>query len=153
METFNQFKYSRTSTVIALSNIDKAKWDEQPDGYPNTVRWNAGHIYVTAEEFLNKADHDYQIVYPEWISLFIDGTHPSKWGENVPNAEEIIAALKEQEERIILHFEGKLRNTASQTQTFHALSLNTSEAALQFVTWHEGIHLGIVKSLSLALKD
>ncbi|MFK4997402.1 DinB family protein [Bacillus sp. N9] len=51
MEALKLFKYSRTSTLIALSKIDEKKWDEQPAGYPNTVRWNAGHVYITAEDF------------------------------------------------------------------------------------------------------
>lgn len=150
MESFNQFKYSRTSTMIGLNNIAREKWDIQPNGFPNTIRWNAGHIYVTAEEFLNKADHQYEITHPDWIALFIDGTHPSEWDDTVPSAEEIMIELKEQEGRIIRFFDGKLQNKASEQQDIHALSINTVEAALQFVTWHEGIHLGIIKSLNLA---
>lgn len=153
MESFNQFNYSRTSTVIGLSNIPQDKWDIQPSGYPNTIRWNAGHIYVTAEEFLNKADKNYEIAHPEWFNLFLDGTRPEDWGNNVPDREELLEAFKGQEKRIVRFFEGKLENKASELQTFHALKIDTVEAALQFVTWHEGIHLGIIKSLSLAVDN
>ena len=45
------FKYSRTSTLIGLGNIDKSKWDEQPDGYPNTIRWNAVISFVQQRSF------------------------------------------------------------------------------------------------------
>lgn len=152
METFHQLNYARTSTIIGLSNIDESFWDEQPDGYPNTVRWNAGHVFVTAEVFLNKADKTYEIAHPDWVSFFIDGTRPSEWNETPPSKDEIIAALKEQEERIVNHFNGKLKKKADEVQTFHALSLDTAEAALQFLIWHEGIHLGIIKSLKLAVK-
>ncbi|NEU32230.1 DinB family protein [bacterium LRH843] len=153
MDTLHQFQYSRTSTLIALTNIDKDLWDVHPSGYPNTIRWNAGHIYVTAEEFLNKADNNYKITHPEWIQFFIDGTHPDHWNNEVPILEDIMTALKEQDERITNYFSGKLRNDASETVTLHALSIDTVDASLQFVTWHEGIHLGIMKSLKLAIAE
>ena len=146
------FKYSRTSTLIGLGNIDKRKWDEQPDGYPNTIRWNAGHVFCTAEEFLNKADDNYEVYFPEWNALFIDGTHPSQWNGKAPSADDIIAALKEQGDRIYDYFNGKLQNEATEHLTFHSLTMDTAGASLQFVTWHEGIHLGIIKSLSNAIK-
>lgn len=152
MASLNQFQFSRTSTKIGLTNIDQSIWDEQPSGFPNTIRWNAGHIYVTAEEFLNKADNNYEITHPEWIAYFIDGTHPSEWNDDVPTASAIMTALVEQEERIIQYFNNKLQNKSSEEHQIHALSLDTVDAAVQFVTWHEGIHLGIIKSLSYVLK-
>ncbi|HLR40739.1 MAG TPA: DinB family protein [Virgibacillus sp.] len=153
MESLNLFKYSRAATLILLSKIEEHKWDVQPENFPNTIRWNAGHVYITAEDFLNKADHNYKVTPPEWVDLFLDGTRPSEWKDkDVPSVEEIIAALKEQEDRIYHHFNGKQQNKASEDHIIRTLNLNTVEAALQFVTWHEGIHLGIMKSLSDVLE-
>src|SRR5690625_6088253 len=91
MESLNLFKYSRAATLILLSKIEEHKWDVQPENFPNTIRWNAGHVYITAEDFLNKADHNYKITPPEWVDLFLDGTRPSEWKDkDVPSTEEII---------------------------------------------------------------
>lgn len=152
LESLNLFKYSRAATLILLSKIENNQWDVQPEGFPNTIRWNAGHVYITAEEFLNKADHNYKITPPEWMELFLDGTHPSEWNQPVPSPEEIIAALKEQEGRIYNYFKGKQQNKASEDHIIRTLTLDTVEAAIQFVTWHEGIHLGITKSINDVLK-
>lgn len=152
MEALKLFKYSRTATLIALSKFEENKWDEQPVGYPNTIRWNAGHVYITAEDFLNKADKNYEIIHPEWKDYFLDGTHPSKWNNEVPSTSEIIAALKEQEDRIFNYFHGKIDNEATEKLEIRTLILDTVESSIQFVTWHEGIHLGIIKSLDIALK-
>lgn len=51
MESLQMFAYSRTSVLIALQNINESKWDNQPSSFPNTIRWNAGHMYITAEVF------------------------------------------------------------------------------------------------------
>lgn len=141
------FKYSRTSTLILLSQIDEDKWDTQPDSFPNTVRWNAGHVYVTAEEYLADADETYSIVHPEWLDLFLDGTRPSEWTGYVPTKDEIIEALKTQETRLENHFKDKLNDSASIARDINGTLLETVNESLQFVTWHEGIHLGFTNAL------
>lgn len=152
METLNMFEYSRAALLIALGNTKEGTWDERIEGFPNTIRWNAGHMYITAEDYLSKADHNYEIIHPEWYDFFIDGTSPFKWEKEPPAVEEIMDALKKQGERIIEFFKGKLKNEASETVDIRYLKLDTVDAALQFVTWHDGIHLGIVKSMQYVMK-
>ena len=78
---------------------------------------------------------------------------PSEWPENVPSKEDIIEALVEQEKRIEAFFEGKYDNAASKVRDLNGGTvLETVDDSLQFVTWHEGIHLGVMKSLRLAIK-
>lgn len=151
MESIKLFKYSRTSTLILLTKINDEYWDVQPEGYPNTVRWNAGHVYATAEDYLVDADKNYMVVHPEWFDLFLDGTRPSEWTGYVPTKDEIIDALKEQEVRIVNHFKNKLNDQASLIRNINNTLLDTVDASLQFVTWHEGIHLGVTNSLSKQL--
>lgn len=146
------FEYSRAALLIALKNTKVGTWDERVEGFPNTIRWNAGHMYVTAEEYLNKADKNYEIIHPEWFDFFIDGTSPFKWEKEPPAVEVILDALKKQGERILECFEGRLNHAASETVDIRYLKLDTVDAALQFVTWHDGIHLGIVKSMQYVMK-
>ena len=150
--TIKMFKYSRTSTLIFLNNTDENLWDIQPDKFSNTIRWNAGHVFVTAEDYLTDADENYQQTLPEWDQLFLDGTRPSEWTGDIPTKAEIIDALKEQEERIEKHFENILQEQASVPRDVHGTILDTKDASLQFVTWHEGLHLGVKKSLRNVVK-
>ncbi|HEY4601491.1 MAG TPA: DinB family protein [Cerasibacillus sp.] len=146
MESLEMFAYSRTCVLIALQNIHENKWDNQPNDFPNTIRWNAGHMYMTTEVFLNKADPNYTIMYPQWKKLFINGTRSSEWIDEPPSKEKIISALDEQKKRILTTYSpDDLKKEAAEIQVFHALSLHTVEATLQFITWHDGLHLGIFK--------
>lgn len=147
MQTMNMFKYSRTSTLILLKNIDEALWDIQPDELPNTIRWNAGHIYAEAEGFLHDADNQYEIIRPKWQTLFVDGTRPAEWTSTPPSMEEIMEALREQETRIESFFKDKLNQSATKTRDINGLLLDSAKASLLFVLWHEGIHIGDIKSL------
>ncbi|GIN94050.1 DinB family protein [Siminovitchia terrae] len=53
-----------------LAELNDENLDIQPTGHPNTIRWNAGHLYITAEFLLNKADRDYEIKRTEWAAFF-----------------------------------------------------------------------------------
>ena len=90
----------------------------------------------------------------EWMPLFLDGSRPSEWKENdpVPTREEIINALIEQESRIENFFKGKLKNDVSKVRDLNGMLLETVDSSLQFITWHEGIHIGDIKGLRLLTK-
>lgn len=149
MQTMDMFKYSRTSTLILLNNIDEALWDIQPKDFPNTIRWNAGHVYAEAEDFLNDADNNYKVTRPDWADIFLDGTRPSDSLDNVPTKLEILDALREQEARIETFFKEKLANDVVNIRDVNGLKLEKVDTSVQFVSWHEGIHLGIMKSMRL----
>src|SRR5690625_7975508 len=107
MESMKMFKYNRTSTLILLPKLEEEVWDIQPENFPNTIRWNAGHIYAEAEGFLHDADHNYEVIRPDWMDLFLDGTRPSEWKGKIPTKGQIIDAIKEEEKRIDTFIEVK----------------------------------------------
>lgn len=146
------FEYSRAALLVALGNTKDGKWDERIDGFPNTIRWNAGHMYMTAEDYLHKADSSYQVTHPDWYDFFIDGTSPFKWEKEPPAIEDILDALEKQNKRIMDFFKGKENNKASETVEIRYLKLDTVDAAIQFINWHDGIHLGIVKSMQYTMR-
>ncbi len=150
--TMKMFNYSRTSTLILLPKLEEEYWDIQPEGFPNTIRWNAGHVYAEADAFLKDADKNYEVTRPEYQTFFADGTRPSEWIGDVPTKDEIIAALIEQDKYIQAFFKEKLTEDADVVRDINKTLLDTKDASLQFVTWHEGIHLGITKSIRDALK-
>ncbi len=148
MESIKQFVFSRMATLRIVEHAPEEKWDIQPGKCANTIRWNAGHIYISAEVMLNMADETYAVSHPEWAALFASGTRPSEWTGEKLEAAEIIEALREQAGRIEKHFAEKLGEAASKPLTIGPLEMNTVEAILQFVVFHEAMHAGTINTLS-----
>src|SRR5699024_11288672 len=98
--TMKMFNYSRTSIPILLPKLEEKYLDSQLDVFPNTNRWNAGHVYAEADSFLKDADENYEVTRPEYQTFFADGTRPSEWVGDVPTKDEIIEALVEQDKYI-----------------------------------------------------
>ena len=148
IETLKQLNFTRMYTLGRLKQSAEAAWDTKPNGYNNNIRWNAGHIFVSMEAFVQKALGEYAPVHPEWIPLFVTGTSPDAWGENVPSNEELLAALQEQPARVMAALEGKLDNVLAEPMVIGPHAMETAEALVQFVVWHEGVHAGMIDGLN-----
>ena len=149
IETSKQLNFARLYTLGRLQNAKEGAWDTQPNGFNNTIRWNAGHIFVSMETLVQKAVGDYEPVNPEWIPLFVTGTSPEGGGESIPSNEELLAALKEQPARIVAALEGSLGNVLAEPMSIGPMhTMETAEAIVQFVVWHEGAHAGIIHGLN-----
>ncbi|MFK2824088.1 DinB family protein [Bacillus sp. B190/17] len=146
MAIWERFDFVRTATVNALANIDESKWDQQPEGFSNTIKWNAGHIYVSLETLLKAAAPDLQTDAEKYAPFFGMGTKPSDWPETVPSKEEVIELLTQQKARIQAHFEGRLSDQPAATIKIGPLALETIDDLLNFALFHEGLHLGIIQS-------
>ncbi|MDX1806320.1 MAG: DinB family protein [Paenisporosarcina sp.] len=149
METINQMKFARVYTNGRLQSVKDEQWDIQPEGFNNTIRWNVGHIFVSMESFIKKSIPTYEPVHPEWIPLFKGGSKPEDWNVEPPTNEELLAALAEQPKRVEEILSGKVDQPLSEVMSIGPLhKMATIDAVIQFASWHEGIHAGVIYSLN-----
>lgn len=148
MEAIKQFIFARNAALGKIKSAPQEKWDEMPGSSSNNIRWNAGYIFVSAEGLMHMADNAYEMVNPKWGALFATGTRPADWEGDIPSAEEITGALQEQMGRIERHFSAILNQETSQSVKIGPLEMTTVNAVLQFVTFHEGIHTGVINTLT-----
>ena len=147
--TLNQLKFSRIYTLGKLANTEGPKWDLQPEGVNNTVRWNAGHVFVSMENFVQQIDPDYEPVRPEWFPFFMSGTSPATWEEAPPSEDDILEELKIQPDRVIHHLEDKMDSLLPKAMEIGEIhSMVEAESLLKFAIWHEGIHAGVIQVLN-----
>ena len=148
IEVLNQMNFTRVHTLGRLSQSGEAEWDTQPRGYNNTIRWNAGHIFVTMEYFASLVIEEYETVNPKWIPFFVTGTSPTSWEGDVPSNEEILTVLRAQTTRITSAFTDKLEESIAEPIKIGPHTMSTVGAIVQFVVWHEGVHAGIIDGLN-----
>ncbi len=149
IETLKQLNFTRIYTLGRLKQSNKEAWDTQPNGFNNTIRWNAGHIFVAMETLVQKAVEGYEPVNPKWIPLFATGSNPKDWEGEIPSNEELLAALEAQPTHITEALKGNLSNTLQDPMSIGPLhTMETAEAIVQFAVWHEGVHAGIIHGLN-----
>ena len=149
---FDLFEFGRNSTLQAAKDITEENADVIPNGFPNSLRWQLGHMYASVEgivfHFANETMN-----FPEgFVELFNRGTSPKDWKTTPPTLEEIIALLSEQQNRVKETFTGRLDEKISQPFSAGPLKLETIGELLSFASFHESEHIGIIKSLKQAVK-
>ncbi|AXI00867.1 DinB family protein [Sporosarcina sp. PTS2304] len=148
MGAVQQLSMARGYTLGRIKGASEEMWDVQPANFSNTIHWNVGHIYVTAESLLSQAVKTYEPHHTEWSGYFKTGTSPSAWQDAPPAMEKLIVAFKEQGKRIpqvIDHSSNQALESPISIGKF--ITMETIDDVLQFLAWHEGIHSGLIAGL------
>jgi uncharacterized damage-inducible protein DinB len=135
-----QFELGRGNLLKDIEGAAKEIFDVQPEGLPNTIHWQVGHILTGAEGFLFGADGQLPVEYNE---LFGYGSKPSAWGNEVPSVEKLVEQLKSQLERI-----KEIPNERFQVKLPEPVLGNSTYGELvSFTAFHELTHIGQVHVL------
>ncbi|WNB92594.1 DinB family protein [Bacillus sp. NEB1478] len=149
---FEQFEFARNLTLLVAKETTEENADVIFKGFPNSLRWQFGHIFTSVEEIVFKSSNE-TINSPEkYGELFNQGTRPSEWKTNPPAIEEIVRLLSEQLKRVKETFYGRLDEKLTEPLIAGPLTLETIGDLLSFAAFHESEHIGVIKSLLNALK-
>jgi hypothetical protein len=91
----------RHKTLHELEGLDDlhARW--APPGLQNSCLWHAGHAYVVTEFLTMKSLGREPKLPQDWLKMFSWESNPAHVpSDHWPELEEVIAALKEQHERL-----------------------------------------------------
>ncbi|WP_335869103.1 DinB family protein [Bacillus sp. 2205SS5-2] len=148
----NQFEFARMIILNVGNEVTEEIADIIPKGFPNSLRWQLGHVYVTVEEILFYFANEKMNLPADYSELFSRGTKPSSWSSEPPAIEELFTLLKEQQSRVKETFSNRMDEKLSQTFEAGPLKLETIGEVLLFALFHESEHIGCIKSLKNAVK-
>ncbi|MBW7453920.1 DinB family protein [Paenibacillus sepulcri] len=139
-------KILRQLVIGQVQGIPEELFDVQPEGFNNTIRWNAGHIVYWMDTYstlgLGAASQ-----IPESIKiLFNSGTQPSDWTLSPPSKEELIDHLSVQLHRISEISPGELDELLKPPFEMGPFRFETAGELYNFAFFHEAIHLGTISS-------
>ncbi|PAV28718.1 hypothetical protein CIL05_15670 [Virgibacillus profundi] len=143
---FQQINLIRQNTLKEMENLSEEQADQMPEGFRNTIRWNLGHIYVVQNSLLSQFGGKDIETPPRYLELFAPGTKPADWQGEVPTLNEVKQLLEEQPAKLKEVLAGQLDEEA--IKPFN--SLTTVGQILSFTSYHEGMHMGIIKGLKKA---
>ena len=135
-------QFGRTRAVLSktLEGVSPEAFDIVPEGFNNNIRWQLGHILVTAELFLFKGQGKLPVSYKE---LFGPGSKPANWTGDVPSVATLMEQLNEQLARIqevdTTTFDIKLEKPFIGNETVGELAAMGA--------FHEAMHVGQIQAL------
>ena len=133
--------------IHAVARFDDRRLFAVPDGFRNSIAWNAGHIVVTQQLLHYPLSGLEMYIDNATVDRFRKGTSPDDW-ESRPDMGPIFKAMIELPERLGDDFAQGRFQKFDEYRTSAGVVLNNIEDAINFNNFHEGIHLGIILSLA-----
>lgn len=134
--------------TISLEDLNKI-----PEGFNNNIIWNIGHIVVTQQLLCYKLSGLPMMVSDELIAKFCKGSKPDGHSskEEVETIKGLLFSTLEQLKEDFNNGIFKTYNAYTVSTTGN--TLHTIDEALQFVSFHEGMHYGYVMALIRAINS
>lgn len=138
-------KYIENNSLEDLNKI--------PEGFNNNIIWNIGHIIVTAQLLAYKLSGLPMMVSDDLVNKYRKDTKPEK-----PVSQLEVDEIKTLLFSTIEQLEADYKNGVFKTYNEYTVSttgntLTNIDEALQFILFHEGMHLGYILALARAVKN
>lgn len=147
MET--EFKITRTSREIYARLLDTFTLEQLnkiPDGWSNNLMWHIGHIMVSQQILVYKGSGLPTSLSDELVAMYMRGTKPER-DVTQAEVEEMKSLLFSTIQKTEEDYRNGIFTAYSPRKSELGFSLDTTEDAIAFNNYHEGIHLGMVLRL------
>lgn len=153
-DLIEQFRFVRQCTVNYVNRIEEHKMEAVPAGLNNNIKWNLGHIYVSAEKIIFQLTGEQASIPEKFSAYFGMGTSPASWSEEPPTKEELIELLNQQLIKVEALMEHRIEEPLQEAyRTSTGLLISSVAACISFCLYHEGMHFAAIKSMYQQLQS
>ncbi|WP_248924260.1 DinB family protein [Paenibacillus hamazuiensis] len=139
-------KVLRQIVIGQLQGVSEDRFDIQPKGFNNTIRWNVGHMVYWMDKYFSLCFGFSSAVPPQYEALFGSGTKPADWTVAPPSKDELTEMLMAQLSRLSELTPEMLDMNLQSPFIMGPFQFTTSGELFNFALMHEAIHLGIISS-------
>ncbi|TWI58010.1 DinB family protein [Halalkalibacter nanhaiisediminis] len=143
--TYSPFAFARSANMQILAAAKETQVDTIPDGFNNSLRWNAGHVLVIAESVLRHSDHYEQVIPSHYETFFHKGTSPADWTDEPPTVEEIAELSSKQLASAKNLFENHADAPIAKAFELRGEAFSTVPDLISFLSFHEGLHCNTMR--------
>ena len=143
---FQSAYFTRTTLKKMLNELTLAQLTFIPKGFKNHILWNIAHILVTEQLLSYKLSNLKMNMDENYVALYGKGSIPKQsYTQNEINAikTDLIPLIKQTEK----DYKNGIFKTFNTYPTSVGITLKNIDDALQFNSFHEGIHVGIILSI------
>jgi hypothetical protein len=137
---------SRELVLKVIDDLTIEQVNEIPKGFKNNIAWNVAHLVVTQQLLHYRMSNVNCLIPEDLITHFRKGTYPDREfnDEEFDEVKDLFSALPE---TLIEDYEAGIFEEYEEYQTSTGFVLNSLDTAIAFNNYHEGLHLGIIRSI------
>ncbi len=140
------WKTSRQVYAGYLDNYTLEQLNKIPEGFNNNLIWNIGHVVVAQQSLIYKLSDLQMYISDELFERYKPGTKPTET-TSLEEVEELRHLLNSLVEKTETDLKAGRFVTFQERMTRIGFLLTSLDEALEFVNYHEGIHLGYMMSI------
>ncbi|QNL49275.1 DinB family protein [Olivibacter sp. SDN3] len=138
--------YLRTYVLRLINDLSLKELSTIPQGFNNNIVWNVGHLIATDQRVWYMRSGLTPPVEPNFIARYQKGTKPTVFVEEaevIQIKQLLFFSLEQFEADLNSHLFADYETWA----TPYGNTIHTIEEATNFLPFHEGLHIGCIKSL------
>ncbi|MFD2583756.1 DinB family protein [Pedobacter vanadiisoli] len=146
LATIVQIKKTRAFILELVKNLSTEQLNKVPTGFSNNIIWNIAHLTAAQQNLCYIRSGLPVTVEDKYFSPFLSGTKPVKFIEK----EEIILifdVLLNSIDRLATDYTNGIFVSFDPWDKRYGMKLNSIEDAVNFVPFHEGMHIGYIMAL------
>ena len=145
-------KGARSFVLNLIKDLSLEEMNAIPGGFNNNLVWNLGHMIATQQNFCYRNSGLALVAEPSLLLKYAMGTKPESFvdSKELKTLEGLLVST-------IDRFEEDMRKglfkeyTPLNLKSYQDLPIQNIEDALQFVAFHDGLHLGYMLALKRTL--
>lgn len=139
---------SAARAIKLLEALKPEEWLIQPDGFPNNIAWNVGHMLLVRQNLIYRNAGLDTGLDDTMGPMYAPGSSPADW-ESEPDPTALLNQFKAVTAKLTADVEAGLFNDISFNSFTlgEYMSIDTIDASAGFNLYHEGIHTGNINDL------
>ena len=148
----NLIRKTRSRALEIISGLSISELNKIPAGFNNNILWNLGHLIAAQEGIFYIRAKLELTIEQEFFDSFRNGSRPER-EFNAVEIENIKSLLFSSLDRFESDLGKNLFDNYPSWTTGTGIEINSIEDALNFLLFHEGLHLGHIMSYKRILMD
>ncbi|TCD21816.1 DinB family protein [Pedobacter psychrodurus] len=141
-----QIKNTRAFVLELVKDLSTEQLNKIPSGFNNNIIWNIAHLTAAQQNLCYVRSGLRVTISEEHFSPFLSGTKPVKFIEK-EEIDSIFEVLLNSMERLAADYTSGIFVEFDPWDKRYGMKLNTIEDAINFIPFHEGMHIGYIMAL------
>jgi len=146
LATITQIKNTRAFILELVKDLSIEQLNKIPTGFNNNIVWNIAHLTAAQQNMCYVRSGLAVTVKEEHFSAFLSGTKPDKFIEK-QEIDSIFDALLNSMDRLAADYTSGIFVEFDPWDKRYGMKLNSIEDAINFIPFHEGMHIGYIMAL------
>ena len=137
---------TRSFLLGLVNDMSDDQLNKIPPGYKNNIVWNMGHLIASQQDFCYIRSNVPIVVDEGYIKLFKSDTKP----EGIISSDAIDTIKKlllPTIDRLESDYKQHMLTSFKPLKTRYGVALQTIDDAINYLVFHEGVHLGYIMAL------